>query len=272
MKIGLCQIMIQKEMDKNIESASKHITNAYKQNAEVIILPEMFAIDYSLQNIKKYAQKLEAGEKLYDFLSEESRKYNITLIGGTVPELTDNDKIFNTCPIFKNGELIAKYRKIHLFDVDIKDKITFKESSVLSAGDTLTAFDLNDTKIGIAICYDIRFAEQAIKMADLGCEIIVYPTAFSLVTGPYHWELTARSRALDSQSYVCAVCPARNMELDYKTYGHSIVCDPYGQIVFQMGIEEETKIFEFNKDKVKEIREEIPTVNWRKLNKAYFQI
>ena len=109
-------------------------------------------------------------------------------------------------------------------------------------------------------------------MADLGCEIIVYPTAFSLVTGPYHWELTARSRALDSQSYVCAVCPARNMELDYKTYGHSIVCDPYGQIVFQMGIEEETKIFEFNKDKVKEIREEIPMVNWRKLNKAYFQI
>ena len=267
MKIGLCQTMIHKEMNQNIESASKHIAEACKQNAEIVILPEMFAIDYSLQNIKKSAQYLKKGEKLYDFLSEESKKYNITLIGGTIAELTEDNKIFNTCPIFKNGELIAKYSKIHLFDVDIKDKITFKESSVLSAGDKITTFDLNNTKIGIAICYDIRFAEQAIKMADLGCEIIVYPTAFSLLTGPYHWELTARARALDSQSYVCAVCPARNMELDYKTYGHSIVCDPYGQIVFQMGIEEETKIFEFNKDRVKDIREEIPMVNWRKANK-----
>jgi len=161
------------------------------------------------------------------------------LIGGSIPE-RDGDRLYNTSPIFDpHGNLIAKHRKVHLFDINIPGKITFKESTNLSPGNSLTVVETVYGKIGIGICYDIRFAEMAGLYQKLGCVMVFYPGAFNMTTGPLHWELLARSRAVDNQMFVACVSPARCLEADYHAWGHSCVTNPYGEVIAKAGHEDE---------------------------------
>ena len=122
------------------------------------------------------------------------------MVGGSVPEKTTEGKHYNTSLVFdRNGQLIAKHRKIHLFDVDFPGKITFKESDFLCPGDSPTVFDTEYGKIGLAICYDMRFPELSLLMAKAGARVLIYPSMFNQTTGPLHWELVLRSRAVDNQ-------------------------------------------------------------------------
>jgi omega-amidase len=133
-------------------------------------------------------------------LQEMAKKNNIYLIGGSIPEKTSDGKYYNTSLVFdRKGELIAKHRKVHLFDIDIKDKITYKESEFLVAGNQVTTFDTEFCKFGLGICYDMRFPELALLMAKQGAKVLVYAGCFNQTTGPLHWELLLRSRALDNQ-------------------------------------------------------------------------
>ena len=126
--------------------------------------------------------------------------------------------------------MIEKFRKIHLFDIDIPGKITFKESDVLTGGNKRSSFNIGDVKIGVGICYDIRFAELALKYRREGCDILVYPGAFNMTTGPAHWSKLQVSRALDNQVYVMTASPARDLEADYHAWGHSMVVNPWGVV------------------------------------------
>jgi Predicted amidohydrolase len=133
-------------------------------------------------------------------LQETAKKNNIYLIGGSIPEKTEDGKFYNTSLIFnRNGDLLTKHRKVHLFDIDIKDKITFKESEYLQAGNQITVFDTEYCKVGVGICYDMRFPELGLLMAKKGAKVIVYAGCFNQTTGPLHWELLLRSRAVDNQ-------------------------------------------------------------------------
>ncbi|KAJ3383135.1 hypothetical protein HDU80_001325, partial [Chytriomyces hyalinus] len=128
---------------------------------------------------------------------------------------------------------------VHLFDIDIPGKQTFKESSVLSAGSEITTFDSPIGKIGVGICYDIRFPEMAMIAARKGCIAMIYPGAFNMTTGPLHWELLQRARAIDNQMYVAACSPARDETAGYVAWGHSSVVDPMGQVVAKLGEKED---------------------------------
>ena len=160
----------------------------------------------------------------------------------------------------KTGKIIAKHRKIHLFDIDVKDRITFKESDVLTAGDDFTVADTEFGKIGIGICYDVRFVELARIMAENGASILFYPGAFNQTTGPAHWELLFRSRALDNQVFCVGVAPALNLDASYHSYGHSIVANPWGEVMVQAGEKEELLICEIDLSEIKKVREEIPVL------------
>ena len=157
---------------------------------------------------------------------------------------------------------------MHLFDIDVKNKIYFKESDTLTAGNKFTIVETEFGKIGIGICYDIRFPELARIMAEEGAEILIYPGAFNLTTGPAHWELLFRTRALDNQVFCIGIAPALNKKTKYNSYGHSIIANPWGEIVVEAGYEEKLLIADINLDEIKKIRKELPLIK-NKRNDLY---
>lgn len=173
------------------------------------------------------------------------------MIGGSIPERKDT-KLYNTSLTFSpNGKLLAVHRKVHLFDIDVPGKIRFQESEVLTGGQTLTEVETEYGKLGVAICYDVRFPEMAMIAARKGAVAMIYPGAFNLTyvpllsnitnlrTGPLHWELLARARAIDNQIYVAMCSPARDMDASYSAWGHSTIVDPNGEIIAKAGEGEE---------------------------------
>ena len=196
-------------------------------------------------------------------LSNAAKKNNIFLISGSIPERDSNNLIYNTCMVFSPlGEIIAKYRKIHLFDIDIPNKITFKESETLTPGNQIVTFDMPQGKVGIGICFDIRFPEQSRKMRDLGCKLLVFPGAFNMTTGPAHWELLQRGRAVDNQLYFCTVSPARNLNASYQAWGHSSIIDPWGKVIATTNENYDIIYADLDFDKCDEIRRNIPIGNY----------
>ncbi|KAF6120636.1 nitrilase family member 2 [Phyllostomus discolor] len=148
-------------------------------------------------------------------------------IKGSIPE-EDSGKLYNTCTVFgPDGALLVKHRKLHLFDIDVPGKITFQESKILSPGDSFSTFETPYCRVGLGICYDLRFSELAQIYAERGCQLLVYPGAFNLTTGPAHWELLQRGRAVDNQVYVATASPARDDKASYVAWGHSTVVNPW---------------------------------------------
>ena len=272
-KIALCQLPGSMEHDviKNKKEtwrkAELMVWDASNNGAQIAVLPEMWNCPYTNKKFNAYAET-ETGPtvKKMQRLAQETGIY---LVGGSIPELVvledGTRKIYNTCFIFdRYGTIIGKHRKAHLFDVNVDGGISFIESETLSAGDGVTVVDTEFGKIGIAICYDIRFPEMSRKMALMGAKLIVLPAAFNMTTGPAHWELSIRMRALDNQVYFAAAAPARMEEAPYKAYGHSCVSDPWGQIIAKTDEKKSTVYADIDFDRVDSIREQLPLLKHRR--------
>lgn len=256
-KLALCQMNVVDDKDENLKKASSMIAQSIDENVDFIVLPEMFNCPYSNDKFIEY-QEEENSSKTLDLISALARKNNVYILAGSIPE-KENSNLYNTSYLFnREGEIIAKHRKMHLFDIDVKDRITFKESDVLTAGDDFTIAETEFGKIGIGICYDVRFPELARIMVENGALVLFYPGAFNMTTGPAHWELLFRSRALDNQAFAIGVAPALNKSASYHSYGHSIIANPWGEIIVQAGEKEELIISEIDLDEIKKIREELP--------------
>ncbi|WP_407392707.1 carbon-nitrogen hydrolase family protein [Methanobrevibacter sp.] len=256
-KLALCQMNVVDNKKENLKKATSMITESVKQNADFIVLPEMFNCPYSNDKFIEY-QEDENDSYTLNKISSLALKNNVYILAGSIPE-KDGDNLYNTSYLFdKTGNIMAKHRKMHLFDIDVKDKITFKESDVLTAGNEFTIADTEFGKIGIGICYDIRFPELARIMVEKGALVLFYPGAFNMTTGPTHWELLFRSRALDNQCYCVGVAPALNEDASYHSYGHSIIASPWGEVLRQASAKEELIISEIDLSEIKKIREELP--------------
>ena len=266
-KLALCQMNVIDDKPANINKASSMIARSVDENADFIVLPEMFNCPYSNDKFIEYCEEEQSSYTLNN-ISKLAQANNVYILAGSIPE-KENDKIYNTSYLFdKTGEIIAKHRKMHLFDIDVKDKITFKESDVLTAGDEFTLADTEFGKIGIGICYDVRFVELARVMVEKGALILFYPGAFNMTTGPAHWELLFRSRALDNQVFCVGVAPALNMDASYHSYGHSIVTNPWGEVITEADEKEDLIICEIDLDEIRKVREEIPLLK-NKRNDLY---
>lgn len=256
-KLALCQMNVVDDKKENLKKASAMIGESAARNADFIILPEMFNCPYSNDKFIEYKEEENTSETL-NLISKLACENNAYILAGSIPE-KDDDNLHNTSYLFnRKGEIIAKHRKMHLFDIDVKDRITFKESDVLTAGDDFTIADTEFGKIGIGICYDIRFPELARIMVEKGALILFYPGAFNMTTGPAHWELLFRSRALDNQVFCVGVAPALNENASYHSYGHSIITNPWGEIIDKADEKEELIISEIELDEIKKVREELP--------------
>ncbi|MCK9151198.1 carbon-nitrogen hydrolase family protein [Methanobacterium alcaliphilum] len=262
-KIGLCQMEVVDSKQENISKALKMIESAASNGAELVILPEMFNCPYDNTKFLEYAESVDDSVTLYS-LSEIASKLNINLIAGSIPEKTEQG-IYNTSFVFNpNGEIIGFHRKMHLFDIEVPGQIFFKESDTLESGDIITVIETGLCKIGLGICYDMRFPELSRLMALQGAELLVFPGAFNMTTGPAHWETLIRCRSLDNQVYVAAASPARNIDASYVSYGHSMVCDPWGSILKQAKFEETIIYAEIDLNRERNVREELPLLKNRR--------
>lgn len=239
-----------------VQRALQHIPRP-----QLLMLPECFQSPYAVDQFKNYAERIPDGETT-QLLSKLAKENNVAIIGGSIPEVDETDgALYNTSVVFNTkGEIVAKHRKVHLFDISIPGGITFKESDSLKPGNKATVFDIPelDTRLGLAICYDIRFPELATIAARRGAGIMAYPGAFSTVTGPKYWTNFAVARAIDNQNYVLMCSPARNPAGGYQSYGHSMVVDPDGSILVELGHEEDIAYAVLEKDVIDTVRRNIP--------------
>ncbi|TFY50322.1 hypothetical protein EVJ58_g11098 [Rhodofomes roseus] len=222
-----------------------------KPKPSLVVLPECFNSPYGHTHFPVYAETIgyKPGESYsveasvsesVKMLSAAAKEAGVWLIGGSIPERDETDqKVYNTSTVYSPaGELVAMHRKVHLFDIDIPGKITFKESETLSGGTSINYFDTEFARIGLGICYDVRFPELAMISARKGCQVLIYPGAFNLTTGPLHWELLQRARANDQQVYFSMCSPARDLSAGYHAWGHSMVVDPMGKVIAEAEHEE----------------------------------
>ncbi|KAI0086671.1 carbon-nitrogen hydrolase [Irpex rosettiformis] len=267
----------------NLEHAKEMILKASQgsstgQKPDLIVLPECFNSPYGHVHFPVYAETIgfEHGKEFdvektesdsVKVLSSTAKEIGTWLLGGTIPEKASDGKIYNTAIVFSpKGELVTTHRKVHLFDIDIPGKITFKESETLTGGSSHNWFDTPFARIGLGICYDVRFPELAAVSARKGAQVCIYPGAFNTTTGPLHWELLQRARAVDNQIYFAMCSPARDLTAGYHAWGHSLVVDPMGAVVAKTEHEEDILYAHIDPEIFTQARAGIPVTTQRRFD------
>ncbi|KAK4241427.1 hypothetical protein C8A03DRAFT_30403 [Achaetomium macrosporum] len=284
-KLACVQLAAGPDKTANLLHAADKVREAASAGAKIVVLPECFNSPYGCDHFPSYAETLLPSPPSRDqspsfhALSAMARDNGVYLIGGSIPELATTTTTgpgesevkktyYNTSLTFSpTGELLTTHRKVHLFDIDIPGKFRFRESDVLSPGNKLTMVDLPEYgRVGIAICYDVRFPELAMIAARKGCFALIYPGAFNMTTGPLHWQLLARARAVDNQVYVALCSPARDMSAGYHAWGHSLVVDPMAQVLVEAEEKEAVVVAELDGNKIEEARKGIPLRDQRRFD------
>jgi len=218
----------------NLLAAERLIEQAVSQRARLVVLPENFALMGKSETDKVSERESDSGGPIQAFLAEQAARHGIWLVGGTIPLVAnDENKIRATCLVFdEKGNQVARYDKIHLFDVELVDSDEqYTESETIEPGDQVVVIDSPFGRMGIAVCYDLRFPELFRQQLEAGMEILVIPSAFTAITGRAHWDVLVRARAIENQCYVIAPNQGGYHLNGRETYGHSMIVDPWGTVL-----------------------------------------
>src|SRR3990167_1884367 len=231
-RVAAIQMNSGHSIQKNLAAAKKWIGEASDQGAQLVVLPEMFAV-MGMDQMDKIKVREKLGDGLIQhFLSEEAREHGIWLVGGTIPLAVQDahEKVHAACLVFDDkGKQAARYDKIHLFDVTLDAaRECYAESKTTTAGNQVVVVPTPFGKLGLAVCYDVRFPELFRAMHEKQVEVVALPAAFTLTTGSVHWDVLVRSRAIENQIYLIAAAQTGLHENGRKTYGHSMIVDPWG--------------------------------------------
>lgn len=265
MKMTIAQIQsrVSDDKEENLKNLEKQLESLQGKMVDLVTLGEMFTCPYQTSCFPLYAEE-ERGET-WKRLSSLAKRYGIYLSAGSIPERAEDGKIYNTAYVFdREGRQIAKHRKMHLFDIAVEHGQYYRESDTLSAGDQVTVFDTEFGTMGICICFDCRFPELVRLMVLKGANVILVPAAFNMTTGPAHWELMFRSRALDNQCYMIGTSDAREEEAEYVAWGHSLIVSPWGDVIAEMNEKEGIQITRIDLKRVSSIREQLPLLSARR--------
>ena len=261
-KIAQVQMPQYNSVNEALDAASDAVARAAAMRADMVCLPEMFITHYDNQSMKRDA--VEEGGYELTRLAEMADRYNIYLQAGTVPE-DAGGKIYNTAYLFdRNGAQIAKHRKMHLFDVDIKGVQSFRESDTLSPGNEITVAATEFGRIGIAVCYDMRFPELFRLMALKGARLVLVPASFNTVTGPAHWDICFRSMGMYNQFFIAGTSSAFTEDSSYHSYGHTMICDPWGSVLGQLDENPGVLMTDIDLDRTADIRNQLPILKNRR--------
>jgi deaminated glutathione amidase len=236
MKVAALQMVSCLQVDTNLRAADALIQRAAAQGAELVALPEYFCLMGQRDTDKLAAQERSGAGPIQQFLADAARRHGVWIVGGTMPLATDNPlKVRNTCLVFNpQGQQVARYDKIHLFAFDNGSE-RYDESGVIDPGSTPVGFDLpsrdgHTWRVGLTVCYDLRFAHLYRALA---ADVLLVPSAFTYTTGLAHWEVLLRARAIENLAYVLAPAQGGTHANGRRTWGHSMAVNPWGQVMAQ---------------------------------------
>lgn len=262
MKLALIQMMVTADKAQNLRTACEKIRSAAQAGIDFAVLPEMFCCPYQNDCFRIYGE--EEDGPVQTALASLAAELGIYIIGGSIPELSGGN-VYNTSYVYdRTGRCIAKHRKAHLFDIQVDGGQHFRESDTLSSGGAVTTFETEFGTMGLCICFDLRFEELARCMCLRGARCIFVPAAFNMTTGPAHWELLFRQRAVDNQCFTVGVSPARDTAGSYVAYGNSLAVDPWGTVLCRAGAEETTLTTELDLRRIDAVRAQLPILSARR--------
>ncbi len=262
-QFALVQMRVGPDKDDNLDRAGRLLAEAAEKDIRLAVLPEMFNCPYEVERFAQFAEPIPDG-RTCRFLSETAAELGLYLVGGSIPE-QDGYEIYNTATLWSpKGELLLKHRKVHLFDVDIPGGITFQESGYLSPGDKIEVIETELGVLGLGVCYDLRFPELFRSLALAGAELVLLPGAFNTTTGPSHWEILIRARAIENTFFLAACASAPHPEVDYPTWGNSMAVDPYGWVLDSAGRHQEIVYAAFDRQRLKQVRRGLPVLFQRR--------
>lgn len=261
-KIASCQMNVVDNKVENVLHAMKLVGKAADNGAQLVTLPEMFNTPYD--NSKFILNAEEEGDSYsLSMLCDAAKKHDVYVQAGSIPEFED-DRIYNTAYLIDNhGKIIGKHRKMHMFDIDTEG-MKFTESDTLSPGNNVTTIKTDFANISMAICYDIRFNEFWTLMNKNKTDIVLLPGAFNKTTGPLHWEVLIRSRAIDNQCFVVATSPSQVENPYYVAWGHSMIVDAWGNILSSAQEKEEVLYANLSSKSLTDVRNQIPVLKNRR--------
>lgn len=269
MRICLIQMNSGLDKKKNLMQAEDLISEACKQDhPDWICLPETFNFMGGTHKEKLAAAELPHEGETYIFLKTLAQKYKIWIHGGSILEkIKEESRCYNTTFVFdRNGSEVARYRKIHLFDIRTPQGIRYEESSFIKPGENIVTYACENFLIGCATCYDLRFSSLFQALSQQGVDVIALPAAFTLETGKDHWEILCRARAIETQTYFCGAAQTgifQQGEEHRFTYGHSLVADPWGQMISAASEGPGYILARLEKDRISHIRQIIPVSSHR---------
>ncbi len=255
LKVAALQMSSQGDKEANLLKAADLIKEARSLGVKLVVLPELFNCYDRLEAMSRQAEP-PAGYT-HRFMADWAKRLRLYLCG-TILEKVANNRIYNTALLFSpTGDLLGRYRKIHLFDVHLPD-LDFQESQYILPGRGLTLLVVEGFKTGIAICFDLRFPRLFQRLTILGAELLLLPSAFTSTTGKDHWEVLLRARAIETQCYMVAANQFGEHPNGLKTFGHSLIIDPWGKVVAGLTEGEGLATASINKKFLRQVREKIP--------------
>jgi deaminated glutathione amidase len=260
LRVGLCQINSQADKERNISRAEELIDQAASRGARLITLPEY--VDYLGPSEGKQAIAETIPGPTTERFAAKARLHDAYILGGSIVELSDVEgKFHNTSTLFDpSGEMVAVYRKIHLFDIDITGNVSANESAKILPGQDVVTAEVDGHTVGLTICYDLRFPELYRMLALDGAEIMFVPAAFTEFTGKDHWHTLLKARAVENQCFVVAPAQFGPHEPNSKCYGHSLAVDPWGTFLVDAPNKEGVVVADLDFDYLKKIRTEVPSL------------
>lgn len=277
-RVAAIQMVSTANVEENLAAAGRLLQQAAAQGAELALLPEVFAV---LEGgpMAPFAEPQGSGP-IQAFLAEQARELGMIVVGGTIPlssrpgkqpgdsdYLIDDGRVRPASLVYdKQGELVARYDKIHLFDVKVADRqAAYSESRSYEPGDEIICVDTELGRLGLSVCYDLRFPELYRQLFQRGAEIVTVPAAFTRVTGAAHWESLLRARAIENQCYVIAAGQGGRHNEKRETWGHSMIIDPWGEILAQVDEGEGVAVAEVNLEHLHDIRTRMPVASQTRL-------
>jgi nitrilase len=263
-KVAAVQMVSTPVVDENFAAARRLIGEAVQQDAQLVLLPEYWPIMGMREADKVAHAEHVQGGPIQQFMSEIAREHGIWLIGGTLPMVAPEDgKVLNTTLVYDpSGRQVCRYDKIHLFSFT-KGEESYDEARTIVHGTSVAAFDAPFGKVGLSVCYDLRFPELYRALGE--CALIVMPAAFTYTTGKAHWEILLRARAIENQCYVLASAQGGHHPNGRRTWGHSMLVDPWGEMKAVLPEGEGIVVGDIDSSHLQRVRESLPALKHRKL-------
>ena len=263
MKVAAVQMTSNLSVDDNLARARDLVADAVAEGAKLVVLPENVCLMTDTHERRLAAAA--RGQEVAKRLAETARELNVCLVGGTVPLPAVGDLVTNSCLVFAaNGQQLGRYDKMHLFDVDLGDGQVYRESDYTAAGDEPLIVEMLDMRVGITVCYDLRFPELYRRLALNGAEVFTVPSAFTVSTGRAHWEVLLRARAIENLAAVIAPAQVGHHAGGRVTYGHSTIISPWGEILASRREGNGVVVGEIDLDELRGRRRDFPALCHRR--------